>query len=168
MTTVIKEEVNHLNQLLDSHISIFTPPQNILSEKGYQSVILAGLNICGGGISIFKKQKDLRGIINLGKQLYFKAMHPNDPYPSVIKFSDHNEIPYHYPLQPNTKIETLIDAFERVREYDGDFVLSTHYVEFDYPMTYDPGISMKYVLKKFLDHVMKYRVDFVSLSTLLK
>lgn len=168
LTSFIREEVAHLNDLLHCNISVFTPPQNLLSLEGYHAVINAGLNICGGGISFYKKQKDLNGIANIAKQLAFKTMHKKENYPYVLSFSDHTEIPYHYPLQPNTKLETLINQFEMVRKYDGDFVLSTHYVEFNYPMVDNPKRTMKNVLEEFLNHTAKYKVNYITLSELLK
>lgn len=168
LTDYIKTEVVHLSSLLQYPISIFTPPQNLLSPQGYQSVIEAGLNICGGGIPFYKKEKDLRGLVNIAKQLSFKLQHRGSDYPYVLKYSTHTEIPYHYPLQPNTQLKTLTDAFETVRRFDGDFVLSTHYVEFNYPMTYDKTKTMKNVLEDFMVYISKYKVEKMSLSQLLK
>ena len=168
LTNYIKEEVAHLEQLFDTDISVFTPPQNLLSPLGYQAVLNAGLNICGGGIPFYKKEKDGKGIANIMKQLSFKLLNREADYPKVLKFSDHNEVAYHYPLQPNTRLDTLIYDFEMVRKYNGDFVLSTHYVEFDYPMVYDETITMKKILMDFLDHVSKYTVEKMSLSEMLK
>ena len=167
MTGVIQKEVSHLDKLLQTQISVFTPPQNLLSEKGYKAVVNSGLNICGGGIPFFKKEKTIKGIINIAKIGLFKAQHRGIDYPYTLHYSKHNEISYHYPLQPTTQLQTLINAFEQVRKFDGDFVLSTHYVEFDYPMTYDTKKTMKDVLMEFLDHVNKYKVEKMSLSQLL-
>ena len=117
---------------------------------------------------LYKKQKDFKGLINIGRQLGFKLLHKGDDYPYVLNYGDHSEIVYHYPLQPGTPLKQLIDAFEKVRRYNGDFVLSTHYVEFPYTMTYDPFINMKHVLEQFLEHVSKYDVQKMTLSQLLK
>jgi hypothetical protein len=169
VTDEIKSEVSHLSQVFQYPISVFTPPQNLLSLKGYHAVLAAGLNICGGGISFYKKEKNLKGLINIARQLTFKIMRKDADYARVLRFSNHTEIAYHYPLQPGTRLNTLIDDFEMVRSYNGDFVLSTHYVEFDYPMVYDEKITMRHVLMDFLDHVNRYNdVDKMSLSTLLK
>jgi hypothetical protein len=168
VTEEINTELNHLNNLFNYKISVFTPPQNLLSLNGYHCVINAGLNICGGGISFYKKEKDILGISNILKQSIFKVLHKGVDYARVIKYTHHNEIPYHYPLQPGTQLNSLIDSFNKVRSIDGDFVLSTHYVEFNYPMTYDPRITMKDVLLRFLDYVSKYNnVEKMSLSKLL-
>ena len=168
LTDYIKEELNTLNKVFGHTISVFTPPQNLLSEKGYKAVIDAGLNICGGGITFYKKQKNLTGLVNIGKQLGFKLMHKGDDYPYVLNYGDHREIVYHYPLQPGTPLKQLTDAFDKVRRYDGDFVLSTHYVEFDYPMVYDNKITMKQVLEQFLEYVSKHDIQKMTLSELLK
>lgn len=168
LTNEIKEEVAHLEQIFDTDIIVFTPPQNLLSPMGYQAVLNAGLNLCGGGIPFYKKEKNAKGIANIIKQLSFKLLHRDADYPKVLKYNNHNEVAYHYPLQPNTRLDTLIYDFEMVRKYNGDFVLSTHYVEFDYPMVYDETITMKKVLMDFLDHVSKYNVEKMSLSEMLK
>lgn len=164
----IKAEVQHLDKLLNANITVFTPPQNLLSETGYKSVLDAGLNLCGGGIPFYKKEKNVKGLYNIGKQLTFKLLHRESDYPKVLRYSNHNEIAYHYPLQPTTKLEELKYDFDMVRKYDGDFVLSTHYVEFDYPMVYDEKLTMKQVLMDFLDYVSKYRVQKMSLSQMLQ
>lgn len=168
LTDDIKEEVKHLEELLKTDISVFTPPQNLLSQQGYRSVINAGLNICGGGIPFYKKEKDLKGVYNLSRQLIFKSVNRNSDYPCVLKFKNHNEIAYHYPLQPTTRLDSLIYDFDMVRKFNGDFVLSTHYVEFDYPMVYDETITMKKILLDFLHHVNKHKVQKVTLSEMLK
>lgn len=168
LTNMIRQEVNHLSSLLDYDISIFTPPQNLLSMSGYHAVLGAGLNLCGGGIPFYKKQKDSVGIRNIRKQLQFKLLHKGKDYPRALRFNDHNEISHHYPLQPETELKTLIKAFEHVRSFDGDFVLSTHYVEFDYPMTYDRKRTMKNILEEFLNYTSKYNVQYISLTELLK
>jgi hypothetical protein len=168
LTTDIRTEVSHLNRILDCNISVFTPPQNLLSMVGYHAVVKAGLNICGGGISFYKKQKDLLGLSNIQKQAVFKAFNRGKDYPFVLKFSSHTEIPYHYPLQPNTDLKDLIRQFEAVRHFDGDFVLSTHYVEFNYTMVHDKTKTMKNILEEFLNHTLKYKVEYTTLSDLLR
>ncbi|OJW81294.1 MAG: hypothetical protein BGO69_04310 [Bacteroidetes bacterium 46-16] len=168
LTEAIKTEVAHLGNVFQYPITVFTPPQNLLSMKGYKAVVNAGLNICGGGLSFMKKEKDLKGIVNLSKQLTFKLMHRESDYPYVVKYSTHAEAPYHYPLQPGTLLRTLTDAFDMVHRYNGDFILSTHYVEFDYPMVYDETKTMKNIMHDFLDYVSGFDVERVSLSQLLK
>lgn len=168
LTGYIKDEINHLEQIFNYHISVFTPPQNLLSPLGYKAVLKAGLNICGGGLPFYKKEINPAGLINIIRQLNFKLTNRHANYPYVLKYAHHTEIPYHYPLQPTTKLETLVRDFEMVRHYDGDFVLSTHYVEFNYPMVYDRGITMKDVLLRFLDHVARYDVKKVTLSEMLR
>ena len=164
----IKEEVAHLEKILNYDITVFTPPQNLLSEKGYNAVLAAGLNLCGGGIPFYKKEKNAQGIANMARQLVFKLLHRESDYPSVLRFPTHTEVAYHYPLQPTTRLDTLIYDFDMVRKYNGDFVLSTHYVEFDYPMVYDETITMKKILMDFLDYVSKFKVEKMSLSEMLK
>ena len=168
LTENIKKEVEHLSGVFSYPITVFTPPQNLLSLKGYNAVLDAGLNICGGGLSFLKKEKSLVGLMNIGRQLSFKLMHRESDYPHVVKYAHHMEAPYHYPLQPGTLLRTLTDAFDMVRRYDGDFILSTHYVEFNYPMVYDETKTMKNIMQDFMDYVSKFDVERVTLSQLLK
>ena len=167
LTSDIRNEIKHLNDLFNYRITVFTPPQNLLSHKGYKAVLKAGLNICGGGIAFYRKQKDFSGLMNIARQLSFKLKHREDDYPFVLNFRDHTEIPYHYSLQPNTLLDELIDAFDAVKKYNGDFVLSTHYAEFNYPMQYNHRLTMKNILEAFLDHISKYRIEYMTLSKLL-
>lgn len=168
-TRTIREEVDHLNRVFGGNISVFTPPQNLLSKTGYHSVIKAGLNICGGGIPFYKKERSYRGMINLFKQLAFKLRYPGYDYPYVLKFAAHTEIVYHYPLQPSTSLDSLVTAFNKVKKFNGDFVLSTHYIEFDYPMEYDANKTMKMVLHEFIEYAKSQNnVRFVTLSAMLK
>jgi len=166
-TEEIVAEVAYLNNLLNYKVSVFAPPQDLLSLQGYLSVLNAGLNICGGGISFLKKQKDTKGVLNLLKQFSFKTIYPTDPYPYVLDFKTHREIPYYYPLLPDTTLDELIRKFEIVRRHDGDFVLSTHHAEFEYPMEYDAQLTLKNVLLEFLNYISKYRITYLSLSQLL-
>lgn len=163
----IRNEVAYLSGLVDYQVSVFAPPQDLLSLKGYQSVLKAGLNVCGGGISFFKKQRDTRGVLNMLKQFSFKTIFPEDPYPYVLDYKTHREIPYYFPLLPDTPLQSLIEKFEMVRKHDGDFVLSTHHAEFGYRMEYDHSITLREVLLRFLEHVEQYNVSYVTLSQLL-
>jgi len=165
---LIKQEINYLNALFGYSISCFTPPQNVLSEMGYKSVIKAGLNLCGGGVSSLRKEKTLAGIKNILRQTAFRIMNHAYDYPYVLRYSRHNEIIHHYPLHPDTRLDNLISAFERVRRFDGDFVISTHYVEHKYPTTYHNGTSMGVVFKRFIEYVDQYPdVSPVTMTELL-
>lgn len=168
LSLYIRDEVDHLNALLDCNITVFTPPQNMLSPQGYRSVLKAGLNPCNAGLPFYRKEKDITGLINIGKQLYFRLRHQGYNYPYVLNYSNHSEIPYHYSLQPNTTLESLVENFKRVRRFDGDFVLSTHYVEFLYTMEHNNKVTMKNVLEEFLSYIQRYRVNYVTLSEMLK
>jgi hypothetical protein len=167
-TKILIEEIKYLKKIFDYEITCFTPPQNRLSQTGYKSVIKAGLNLCGGCIPFYMKEKTFSGILNIGKQAAFRIRYPGRDYPYVLKFKSHREIIHHYPLQPNTRLEYLIECFEHVRGFNGDFVLSTHYIEHRYVMTYNSKITMNDVFKQFIEHIEKYDdVQGVTLSKML-
>lgn len=167
-SVVLRQEVDYLNALFGYSINVFTPPQNILSQVGYESVIRADLNLCGGCIPFYRKEKSRAGLLNLLRQIAFRIKHPGTDYPYVLRYSHHSEIIHHYPLQPTTRLESLVAAFERARGFNGDFVLSTHYIEHPYATTYDPFLTMGDVFQAFIRHVEQYScVEAMSLSELL-
>jgi hypothetical protein len=163
----IAKTLVYLNSLFNVKISVFTPPQNLLSMKGYHAVIANKLNIVGGGIPLWKKEKNIQGLINIGKQIKYKIKRIDYPY--VLRFRDHCELIYHYPLQPTTTLQDLISKFDKVYKENGDFVLSTHYIEFNRAMTYDNKKTMKDVFFDFFNYLNKNKnVEFLSVSQLLK
>lgn len=164
----LRKELEYLNVTFDSKISVFTPPQNLLSAMGYKAVIENGLSIVGAGIAFWKKELTLNGIRNMTDVLQFKIRYPRMDYPFVLHFKNHSEAPHHYPLHPNTHTEDLIEKFDTVRRFNGDFVLSTHYHEFETQTTYNPSMKMKDVFATFMKYVLEApSVQFCSVSNLL-
>jgi hypothetical protein len=165
LTKELGEAVKYLQVLFDTTISVFTPPQNLLSLLGYRAVISNKLNIVGGGIPFWKKEKGLQGLINIKKQLEFKIKRVDYPY--ILNFKGHKELIHHYPLQPTTRLEYLIEKFNDVYRYNGDFIISTHYIEFERVMIYDHNKKMKEVFYDFLKYVQGHKdVNFVKVSDL--
>lgn len=165
----VSNAIQYLNNLFQTEVKVFTPPQNLLSEMGYEAIVKNDLNIIGGGISFLKKEKTLRGILNIFRVGFFKLIRFNKDYPYVLEFKRHKEFIHYYPLYPNTRIESLLIAFENAYALKGDFILSTHYNEFKKSMTYNNSIIMKDVFYEFMDHVKKKKdVSFVTANELFR
>jgi hypothetical protein len=164
MRQPLADAIRYLHQHLKTKISVFTPPQNLLSLKGYKAVVSQKLSIIGSGIPFWKKERTLAGLINMTRVAGFKLKQSNKDYPFTLYFKNHSEVIHHYALHPTTKVEYLVEKFETARQLGGNFVLSTHYYEFKTPLVYNKTKNMKYVFDTFIDHVQRYNVDFCTLS----
>ncbi len=161
----LKNAVGYLHKYLDTKINVFTPPQNLLSLKGYHAVIHQRLSVIGAGIPFWKKELSPNGLANMAKVASFKLSNPNKDFPFALHFKNHSEVIHHYPLHPTTTVESLIDKFNHVNKFNGDFILSTHYHEFNEPLVYDSTRTMKDVFKNFMDFVLrKPNVNFCTLN----
>ena len=160
----LADSIRYLHQHLKKKISVFTPPQNLMSQKGYDAVVNQNLSIIGSGIPFWRKEWSVPGLMNMVRVLEFKFKHRHKDYPYTLYFKDHAEVVHHYPLHPTTKVEDLIEKFEMARQLNGNFVLSTHYYEFTTPLTYDKSKNMKYVFDTFINHVLHHNVYFCTLS----
>ena len=101
------------------------------------------------------------------KLIGFKVANPGKDYPYLLEYLKHKEVIHHYPLHPTTKLASLVESFEAVRRWDGVFVLSTHYHEFETTLSYDASRKMSDVFKDFMGYVLKCNIRFTSLSKLL-
>ena len=164
LTQPLANAISYLQQHLKTKISVFTPPQNLLSPEGYKAVVNQKLSIIGSGISFWKKEWTLPGLVNMARVLEFKMKHRHKDYPYTLHFKNHTEVIHHYPLHPTTKVEDLIRKFETARQLNGNFVLSTHYYEFKTPLVYDKTKNMKHVFDEFIEHVQRHNVEFCTLS----
>jgi len=166
LTNFLRNGVNYLSALVGKPIMVFTPPQNLLSGKGYQAVVSNKLSVVGGGISFWRKEvTTVHGLRNFAKQFLYKITQPSEDYPFALYFKNHSEVIHHYPLHPTTQVQDLIKAFDFVKSKNGDFVLSTHYHEFDEPLTYNKSLTMRQVFKEFMNYVMESTdVHFCSLN----
>lgn len=160
----LADAIGYLHQHFNTRISVFTPPQNLMSAKGYNAVVNQKLSIIGSGIPFWKKEMTVPGLVNMARVIEFKLKHRQKDYPYTLYFKNHAEVIHHYPLHPTTKFEALVEKFEAAYQMNGNFVLSTHYYEFTTPLTYDASKNMKYVFDKFIDHVQSHNVEFCTLS----
>jgi hypothetical protein len=168
LTESLKEGKEYLERLFDQPFTVFTPPQNVITLKGYQSIVNNNLGLVGGGLSFLARQKNLhwlRELINWG---YFKSTHAGELYyPYVINLGNRKEMMVHFPLQEVTQIEYLIDSFNFVKKADGDFILSTHYHGFPVPHRQYKDKLMKDVYDEFFEYVRKSDVEFCTINQML-
>jgi hypothetical protein len=168
LTNEVKWALEYVQKEMSITLKVFTPPQNLMSMMGYHAVVNNRLSIVGSGIPFWKKQATFNGIASMLAVSAFKLTHPGIDYPRILRFKHHKEIIHHYPLHPTTHINDLIESFETIRQFNGVFVLSTHYHEFEAPLTYDPLRRMKDVFVEFMNYVEKCdRVEFTSLTRIL-
>ena len=165
LSHALAKAIRYLRQHLKTMISVFTPPQNLMSQRGYNAVVNQKLSIIGSGIPFWKKEWTVPGLMNMARVMEFRLKHGhNKDYPYALFFKNHAEVIHHYPLHPTTKVEDLIEKFEAARQMNGNFILSTHYYEFARSLTYDKSRNMKYVFDAFINHVQRDNVDFCTLS----
>ncbi len=151
----LRDAIVYVENNIRRKISVFTPPQNLMSMQGYRAVVDYRLSIVGSGIPFWKKELNTQGLLNIGRIMLFKISHINEDYPFVLHFKNHSEVVHHYPLHPTTRVVDLVENFKHVHEMGGDFVLSTHYHEFNTPLSYDSGGTMKDVFTTFMEYVFK-------------
>ena len=169
LTYDLKGAVEHLEETFGQKITVFTPPQNLYSKKGFEAIINNKLNMCAYLPSI-KDILNSISMIGLGNYLkWFKFKLENrgrrTPYPYVLKTSK-TQIIDHRSLQPGTNIEELYKDFEYVYSKGGNFVLSTHSYGFNHKMQ-GSDKTMGEVLKEFLLYVQKKdNIEFVSINNL--
>lgn len=163
-TDYLHEAKTYLEQVLETDINYFTPPQNLISPKGLEAIINNNLSLCTDLVYTRNLRELIHfyGLWNTMLMTYFKKV-KRHRYPFVVKkkvkFIDHTR------LQPGKNIEQIKQEFEFVRKKNGIFVLSTHCYGFDYKMEhYD--MTMKEALIDILHYTQQY--DDVEYTTLYK
>lgn len=168
LTQKVKSALSYLKSELGINVRVFTPPQNLMTTNGYQSVTKNGLSIVGAGIPFWQKEKSVNGLQSMYRVLVFKLMNQGIDFPYVLRYAKHSELIHHYPLHPSTKIDELIEKFDLIYRFNGVFVLSTHYHEFETKLTYDKTRMMSNIFSDFMNYVgSKKNVRYSSLSSLL-
>ena len=167
LTDKLKEGKDYLEQLFNQPFTVFTPPQNVITKKGYQAIVNNNLSLVGGGISFMSRQKTPRWLWELVLWSFFRASNRDQYYPYVINLGKRKEMMVHFPLQEVTQIEHLIEAFNFVKAMDGDFILSTHYHGFPVEHRYYKRKVMKDVYDEFFEYVKKSGPQFCSVNEML-
>jgi hypothetical protein len=167
----LKKSNAYLKDLFHESINCFTPPQNLISEKGYEALASSEMNVCAylpsvKQYGIYNKYFSFFEYVKIFKH---KLVHRNTrrPYPKAVRFGDKKFIE-HVSLQPNSSIEEIKDAIDFVANENGDFVLSTHTYAFSQKMSCGDK-TMKEVLLDLVRYAKeKYNVRFVDLDEILR
>lgn len=168
LTIPLRRSIEYLQSLFKQKIEVFTPPQNLINNRGLIAVMNNKLSICGDFPSI-KSLTTFRhfGYVNFWKYLIFKLKNRRCLYPFLIKNKDYKIIS-HQRLQPGSDIGKIYSELERAYSYNGIFVLSTHSYGFDLSMK-DSDKSMKNVLLEIIEYAKKKdNIDFVSLGKIFE
>lgn len=166
-TDKLHEAKSYLEQVFETDINYFTPPQNLISPKGLEAIINNNLSLCTDLVFTRNLSELIHfyGLWNTMLMAYNKRV-KRHRYPFVVKkkvkFIDHTR------LQPGKSIEQIKQEFEFVRKKNGIFVLSTHCYGFDYKMEhYD--MTMKEALMDILHYTQQYDdVEYTTLYELFK
>ena len=171
LTAGLKKAIEHLEETFEQKITVFTPPQNLYSKRGFQAIISNNLNMCAylPSVKNIWNSISMIGVASYLKCLKFKIENKGRrvPYPYILK-SSVIQIMNHRSLQPGTKVEELYKDFEYVYLKGGNFVLSTHSYGFNHRMQGDDK-TMGQVLKEFLLYAQKKdNIEFVSLNKIFE
>jgi hypothetical protein len=164
LTVKVKKAKKYLEDILCQTISVFTPPQNLLSYMGIKAIVNNDMSICGDLPSLRNlKNIKLIGSSNFLKYLYFRLKNKTNIYPFPLKNKE-LEFITHFRLQPGTNLKLLYKKFDEVHKFNGNFVLSTHSYAFEHKMKYT-NQTMQFELEKFMNYCKnKESVSFVSLN----
>ena len=160
----VKSAKEYLEKVFCQTISVFTPPQNLLSYKGISAITSNKLFICGD-LPTLRNYRTVRliGLSNFLKYLYFRLKNKTNIYPFPLKNKE-LEFITHFRLQPGTNLKLLYKKFDEVHKFNGNFVLSTHSYAFEHKMKYT-NQTMQFELEKFMNYCKnKESVSFVSLN----
>jgi hypothetical protein len=170
LTDNLKSAIEHLEKTFAQKIAVFTPPQNIYSQDGFEAVVSNQLNVCGYPIQLKKDLKSycsMYGLLNCIKLVLHKKFYKTKPYPYLINLKTIS-IMDHRSLQPGTNLDELYKDFEYVYSKGGNFVLSTHSYGFNYKMQ-GSDKTMGEVLKEFLLYAQKKdNVEFVAMDKIFE
>jgi len=157
----------YLDALLGTRLSLFVPPHNALSKRGFEAVSRAGLNLLGTFLSFRPSMRPWDGhtLANWWRIRQYRAATGRSKadrliYPHVLRYANHAEFGCHS-LIPGTTVEELVAGFEEARQAGGHFCIATHYWEVD--------AVLKDVLRRVLDHAGRYPdVEFVAAERLFE
>jgi hypothetical protein len=168
LTLPLKESINYLEKIFQQKIDVFTPPQNLLSPLGIESIFNNDLAICGDLPSLKRLSSvKLIGLYNYLKVVYNRLLNGMNQYPHPI-INKKFKFVSHFRLQPGTNINQLYASFDEIYKQNGVFVLSTHSYAFGYNMK-GSNKNMRNELINLIEYVKnKENVEFINLSQIFK
>jgi hypothetical protein len=163
----LAEGRSYLERVLDTRLTMFVPPHNALSKRGFEAISRAGLNLLGTFLSFRPSMRpwDRYTPVNWWRIRQYRSRTGRTKadrliYPHVLRYANHAEFGCHS-LIPGTTVAELVAGFEEARRAGGHFCIATHYWEVD--------AVLKDVLRRVLDHVTTYSdVELVSADRLFE
>ena len=163
----LAEGRSYLERVLDTRLTMFVPPHNALSKRGFEAISRAGLNLLGTFLSFRPSLRpwDRYTPGNWWRIRQYRSRTGRTKadrliYPHVLRYANHAEFGCHS-LIPGTTVAELVAGFEEARRAGGHFCIATHYWEVD--------TVLKDVLRRVLDHVTTYSdVELVSADRLFE
>lgn len=163
---VLADAKSYLSKLFGLNICSFTPPQNMINNKGLEAVVANGLSLCTDPLNYRDYKSCLRfyGLINT-LRLYFDRKVNRRllyPYPFFHKVG----FVFHTRLQPQLNLNNIISEFDYTYKKNGVFVLSTHSYGFNVKMK-NCDMTMKEALMDILHYSQKFEnVEYTTLHEL--
>lgn len=148
---------HYLEDLLNTRVRVFVPPNNKIGKAGVRAVVTANLHICyGSGEGISHPWGLTYTTADLMRWMFRILRRRRYPFP--LDLGTHKES-VSYELNPReATYERLRDALEYCVKLSAPFVLATHYWQFQrYP-------DMVTALYKLVDHALKLRVTPATVS----
>lgn len=166
LTNEVKKAIGHIEEVFDQKVSVFTPPQNIYSQKGFEAITNSGMNICARPLQKldqFLWYAKKYGPITFLDVLYKKIIRRSQPYDKLIE-CDGIRIADHRTLQPGTDMTQLYRDFDYACKKSDHFILSTHSYAFKYKM-HTSNQSMGEALRDFMNYAKtNSALEFVTLD----
>lgn len=163
----LAEGRSYLERVFGTRLTMFVPPHNALSKRGFEAIGRAGLNLLGTFLSFRPSMRpwDRHTLGNWWRIRQYRAQTGRTKadrliYPHALRYANHAEFGCHS-LIPGTTVDELVAGFEEARRVGGHFCIATHYWEVD--------TVLKDVLRRVLDHAAGYPdVEFVSADRLFE
>lgn len=129
----------YLKEVFGRPVTVFVPPHNVLSRRGYEAFLTSELVLSG---RTDPRTHGLRGV----DLVHFAWIRSHEKllrmaWPAPIRYSRHTEIGFHS-LTPLVSLRALIREIEACHRRNGVFVLATHYWEFGARMRTDASLTL--------------------------
>lgn len=158
-----------LSELFGLDVTVFTPPQNLVSAHGIEALSFAGFRGVCTDFSNFLSLTGIRalGIRTIANRLWVRRKTGMRGFPHVQRGHTLSLIP-HVRLHRSSCLEDILRQMEIAHARDGDFVISTHSYAFNYRMQ-NGRETMLDVLHKIVEKAANLpNVKFATLSGLLE